>query len=302
MEIQALELKEASLGLSQLELGSLRSNYNLQSALLRQISLKWWSKSRINWLQKGDQNTNFFHLSTIIRFKNNGIHTIEDDRGGSIIQDHNQIRGHFVDHYKKLWEVDPSSNIPLSDWPELPRISNEWHNSLITPISETEVRTCLFSMAQGKAPGPDGYTSEFYKNYWIVVAPLVMQAIHSFFNLGLMRQGWGSTSLVFIPKKPQPIKMNEFRPIALCNVLYKLLAKLLANKLRPTLTEIIDPSQSAFLPKKSIQDNILVAQELAHSINFGRKKHMLLKVDMDKAFDKISCTAIENALTLMNYP
>lgn len=85
--------------------------------------------------------------------------------------------------------------------------------------------------------------------------------------------------------------LTDFRPISLCNVLYRLIAKILANRLKPTLPHLIDHSQSGFIAGRSIQDNIFLIQEIVHSFSRGRKKYIILKADIEKAFDKVSWEA-----------
>lgn len=107
-------------------------------------------------------------------------------------------------------------------------------------------------------------------------------AVLGFLNSGFFDPAINKTFVALIPKKKKPTSVAEFRPITLCNVLYKIIAKMLANRLKKVLNSIISPTQSAFIPGHLIIDNLLVAFEALHTMNGrlkGRKGFMALKLD-----------------------
>jgi hypothetical protein len=139
-----------------------------------------------------------------------------------------------------------------------------------------------------KSPGPDGFSACFYQRSWSVVRAKVCNAVLEFFNSGLLDPLINSTNIVLVPKIKNPTRVTDYHPISLCNVLYKLAAKVLANRMKKVLTEIISPNQSAFVPGRLITDNIIVAFEALHTMDVrlkGRKGFMALKLDMSKAYD-----------------
>lgn len=117
-------------------------------------------------------------------------------------------------------------------------------------------------MKRNKFPGPDGFTVEFYLSVWDIVGHDFFNAIISFFDTSTMHPGVNSTSIALVPKVSTPVYMKDFRPISLCSNAYKCIAKIIANRIKLVLPSIIDLSQSAFIPGRSISDNILMAQEL----------------------------------------
>ena len=113
-----------------------------------------------------------------------------------------------------------------------------------------------------KAPGPDGYPVIFYKQLWPTVRDDIIKAVTYFFCIGSMPREVNSSLIVRIPKISNPTSVQNFRPISLCNVVYKIISKLLVAKLRPHLDKIISPAQSAFIPNRWIVQNQVIVQEI----------------------------------------
>ena len=117
-----------------------------------------------------------------------------------------------------------------------------------------------------KAPGPDGFPAHFYQRNWDILKEDVVGAVKKFFADGIVPEGINDTTIVLIPKGSNPESFKDFRPISLCNVIYKVVAKCLVNRLRPFLDEIIFETQSAFVPGRLLTDNAYIAFECFHKI------------------------------------
>ena len=100
-------------------------------------------------------------------------------------------------------------------------------------VTKEEIRETLFNMKSNKAPGPDGYTAEFFKAAWHIVGKEVVAAIKDFFTFGLLLKELNATILTLVPKKINPSAMGDFRPIAYCNVIYKCITKIISNRMLP---------------------------------------------------------------------
>jgi hypothetical protein len=241
---------------------------DLDGLLIKEESL-WRSKSRETWLQCKDLNTRFFHTSTSIRRRANAINFLKTSKG-AWVSDRATIGGNFVSHFTTLFSTlaPPIENELLSLF--APIISVEDNSFLCALPLEEEVVQALSSLGSTKAPEPDGFTALFYKKYWSTVKSDVLACIREFFQNSHLLQEQNHTHIALIPKKPRSHSIHHFRPISLCNIIYKIITKILANRLKTMLPKIISPLQLAFVPSRNIQDNTILAHELLHS--FKNKK------------------------------
>jgi len=158
--------------------------------------------------------------------------------------------------------------------------------TLARPVLDSEIQDTLFSLAKGKAPGPDGFTVEFFKSNWGIARPLVLEEVRDFFSSGRLLREVNNTILTLVPKVPNSCAIFNFRPIACCNTIYKVITKILANHLAVVLSDLINPSQNAFVNGRRIRDNILVAQELFAGFHLDPYlAKCVINVDFQKAYD-----------------
>lgn len=185
-----------------------------------------------------------------------------------------------------------------------PCITQEMLNTLDAPFSNSEVHQALKEMHPCKSPGPDGLHALFYKRYWDLVGNDICSIVLNFLNNGVMPEAHNYTHVVLIPKKKNPTDMKDLRPISLCNVLYKLISKVLANRLKICLPSIIGDYQSAFVLDRLISNNILVAFEVFHSMNHSnarKRGSMAVKLDMSKAYDRIEWDYLKVVMLKMGF-
>lgn len=201
------------------------------------------------WLKLGDKNSKFFHLSTIIRRRSNNIDAIKKE-DSSWIQETSQIRAHFRDSFINQFKEEETCFPEHLEHLILPCITEEENESLQSIPSPEEIKAALFQVQDLKAPSLDGFPALFYKQLWPTVGNDVVKAIASFFILGSMPKEVNCSLIVLIPKISNPTTVNHFKPISLCNVVYKIISKLLVEKLRPLLDKIISPTQLTFIPNR----------------------------------------------------
>ncbi|XP_073037149.1 uncharacterized protein [Primulina eburnea] len=181
------------------------------------------------------------------------------------------------------------------------RVANKifriWENGVISDVendgfaaipSLEEVRATVFSIHPDSVAVPDGFSSAFFQHCWEIVHQDVFGAVLDFFQGSLMPQGFTATTITLIPKVEGARSWSDFRPISLCNVTNKIISKLLYSRLRDVVERLVSPNQSGFVPGRMISDNILLAQELTHSITLPtRGGNVILKLDMAKAYDRV---------------
>ena len=137
------------------------------------------------------------------------------------------------------------------------RVIDEMNQNLIQTFTRSEVEAALKQMHPTKAPGPNGMSAIFFQKYWDVVGNDITCMVLNVLNRNMSMSNINRTNITLVPKINNPSKMTDFRPISLSNVVYKLVAKVLANRLKVVLPHIISENQSVFLSKRLITDNVL---------------------------------------------
>lgn len=160
-----------------------------------------------------------------------------------------------------------------------PCVSDFMNQALCAPYTSEEVRIALFQMYPTKSPGPNGMPPLFYQHYWDSIGDDITLAVQKFLHSWHPLKHINFTHICLIPKVADPHNMFDLRPIALCNVLSKICAKVIANHLKLILPHIISPFQTAFVSGRLITDNILAANEMTHFIHNKRsgEVYMALK-------------------------
>lgn len=226
-----------------------------------------------------------------------------EDSSGDLVMGHKQVAQVAVDFFSS--SLGTAQRLPPFDFNSIncTTISPTQAVSLEAPVSNDLIFATLKGMKGNKAPGPDGFTAEFFVATWEIVGDTFCAAVRSFFNTTSMHKAVNATSIALIPKVPTPSSMADFRPISLCSILYKCIAKIIAARLKTVVPGLVDISQSAFIPGRSISDNILMAQELfrGYKRDSGLPK-CGLKLDLRKAFDSIDWGFIMEALHKLNFP
>lgn len=185
------------------------------------------------------------------------------------------------------------------------RINKEDFDYLQKDFSTTEVFEAIKQMKSTAAPGPDGLHALFYQTYWDVIGTDISHYVLEILNHNGDPGNINHIFLCLIPKIKDPKLPSDFRPIALCNVIFKIITKTIANRLKKILSNIISPQQSAFLPERLISDNTIMAYEFFHCLkNYRNKKNNVvgIKLDMEKAYDRVEWNFLEDTLKTMGFP
>ena len=183
-------------------------------------------------------------------------------------------------------------------------VSLEENESLVAPFSKEEFTKAIKKMHPEKSPGPDGLNPGFYQSFWPLIGDQIFSVASQWFSTGAFPLGLNNTLIVLIPKCENPFSMKELRLISLCNVLCKLVAKVLPNRMKNVLCRLISPSQVAFVPGRFITDNILLVSEVLHCLKRhtrGRIGDVALKLDISKAYDRVDWGFLQFMLCKMGF-
>ncbi|GJR99878.1 hypothetical protein Tco_0316387 [Tanacetum coccineum] len=215
-----------------------------QAALMEERFLK--QKAKINWLKEGDSNSAYFYKTVKSRVSRSRIDTITNTEGLVLVNE--AVPNVFVSHYETfLGLAGETQDFDISNLFKM-CLNEQVATDMVRSVMSQEVKEALFSMGDDKSPGPDGYTACFFKAVWEVVADDVTNVIREFFRNGNLLKELNHTIIALIPKVKSPTRVNDYRPISCCNVLFKCISKIIANRIKHSLKLLISPNQSAFVP------------------------------------------------------
>lgn len=272
----------------------------LQSELERVLDdeeLIWKQKSTKDWLMLGDRNTKYFHSQASRRSKVNRIKALRVENGEWSLEE-DQIKEVVVELFKKLYTDDglcvgccPIQNGFLA-------VDSELLMGMERDLTKHEVRGALFEMAPLKAPGIDGLHVQFYQVHWDSVGDSIFDIVLTTFDKGSFEDWFNRTLIVLIPKVPIPEFVSQLIPISLCTLPYKILSKVIVNRLKPVMPIQVVKNQTSFVGGRNIIDNVVIAQEVIHSMRIrkGKRGWMALKIDMEKAYDRLRWDFIRDSL------
>ncbi|XP_042023121.1 uncharacterized protein LOC121770456 [Salvia splendens] len=222
---------------------------------------------------------------------------------GCELTEDSAIQASAVEFYQNL--LAPSNPEPTDpDLSLLLRLPpSESLATLPEPPDADEVKRAVFDISANSAPGPDGYSALFFQACWGIVGSDVVEAVRQFFGGAFLPRSFTATSIVLIPKKPIPETCGDYRPISLCNVINKVITKILSKRLAPFLPRVVAPNQSGFVKGRLLNDNVLLAQEMFHELQRNTPApNVAIKIDMAKAYDRVQWSFLQKVLKHMGFP
>ncbi|KAJ9562228.1 hypothetical protein OSB04_007388 [Centaurea solstitialis] len=265
-----------------------------EDAFLRQ-------RAKVQWLKDGDMNTKYFHKCVQEKRARSIIHSVFDQQGNYMTGD--DIGPTFLAHFQHILGTrDPLVDPQVMAGMFQTTLSLQEALHIIRPISDEDIRQALFSIGNDKAPGSDGFTSKFFKCAWDVVGKDVVTAVHNFFYVGRILKEINHTLICLIPKNTAASRVTDYRPISCCSVLYKCISKIIVERIKPVLNQLVSKSHSAFIPGRRISDNIMLAHELVSGYHKSvGPPRCAFKIDIRKAYDMVDWNFIIAMLNGMGF-
>ena len=211
----------------------------------------------------------------------------------------NAIQKGIVDEFKGQLS-EPGGWRPAFPNISLEELGTEDAGSLEVRFSEEEVSTAIAGLNGEKAPRPDGFPIAFWSFSWEIVKDEVMDFFKEFYEKKKFVRSLNATFLVLIPKKGN-VDIKDYRLISLLGSLYKILAKVLANRLRRVMDKVISPSQNAFVEGRQILDAALIANEAVDSMLRRNDGGVVCKLDIEKAYDHLNWEYVLEVMRRMGF-
>ncbi|XP_020681050.1 uncharacterized protein LOC110098531 [Dendrobium catenatum] len=275
---------------------------NAKLAEFMSLQASWIiQRAKVNWLKYGEDDLKFLYAKIRIRMgsKKSVINLFNHNSQTS----KEEVTATIINYYQDLYNPIPPCNRDMAIFPVGTALAADQAHSLISFVTDGEIKAAVFSGSSKSAPGPDGINFHFYKSGWHLLGPYVCRAIRSFFIKGYLPKGVKATALAIVPKKKNASNISDYRPIALCNVLYKIIAKTMATRIKPFMYLIVKDNQAGFVNSRVSTDNILLANDiLFHAGKRGGDKIFCAKLDIKKAFDSVSRDFLLARLNQKGFP
>ena len=242
-------------------------------------------KARVRWIKEGDCNSRYFHLLMNSRRTNNAVKGVIID--GSWVDDPARVKEEVRCFFNNRFS-EPEQSRPVLNGVRFNGIGQLQHDMLVGSFNEEEIRAAVWDCGSEKSPGPDGLNFKFIKQFWEVLKPDFRRFFDEFHANGVFPRGSNASFITLIPKLKDPQNLSEYRPISLIGCVYKIVAKLLANRLKKVMPNIIDENQPAFITERHLLHSVLIANETVEEAKRCHKSCLVFKVDYERAYDSVS--------------
>ncbi|GKV35665.1 hypothetical protein SLEP1_g43906 [Rubroshorea leprosula] len=305
-----LKINEAKEKIASLDrMGELKQLSDAEIMERKQLFMEVWSKLKIKegmykqkarkaWLKNGDANSKYFHRCIKSRQRRNEINCIEIN--GKQLVGVEEVKDGIAKHFQNFFQKEKWVR-PVLDGVDFKQISSQQAERLSASFSEDEIKKAVWDCSSSKAPGPDGFNFRFFREFWETIKKDVVGFLQEFQKYGKLVSGLNASFITLIPKVSNPQKIEEYRPISLIGAMYKIVAKLLANRLKEVISYVIGEHQMAFVEGRQLTEAVVMANEI---IDEARKKNLnsfILKMDFEKAYDKVSWSFLDYMMSRFGF-
>ncbi|RVX11275.1 LINE-1 retrotransposable element ORF2 protein [Vitis vinifera] len=223
-----------------------------------------------------------------------------ENESGLMLNNPESIKEEILRYFEKLYASSSGESWRVEglDWSP---IDGESASRLEFPFTEEEIYKAIFQMDRDKAPGPDGFTIAVFQDCWDVIKEDLVRVFAEFHRSGIINQSTNASFIVLLPKKSMSRRISDFRPISLITSLYKIIAKVLAGRLRGVLHETIHSTQGAFVQGRQILDAVLIANEIVDEKRRTGEEGVVFKIDFEKAYDHVSWDFLDHVLEMKGF-
>ncbi|GJR98447.1 RNA-directed DNA polymerase, eukaryota, partial [Tanacetum coccineum] len=244
------------------------------------------------------ENSSFFHGMLNKRRSILNIRGVMVD--GVWIDRPNRVKKEFYEHFTKRFCNPGERRASLHmDFPK--QLNSDQRTELESEVSNEEIKRAVWECGTDKAPGPDGFTFGFFRHFWYLIDHDVYEAVRYFFIHNEIPIGCNSSFIALIPKIPDANLVKDFRPISLIGSLYKIIAKILTNRLVGVLGDIVNEVQSAFIADRQILDGPFILNEVLKWCKVKKKQALIFKVDFEKAYDSVRWDFLDEVLSKFGF-
>lgn len=266
----------------------------IEAQLAAMVDRSWSGikiRSRAQWLEEGEKPSRFFFKLERERIEQCSVTAILD-KTGKEVSTSAEIEQAHIDFYTSLFsaeDIDSDCQSSLFDEIKDKVLSDPDRAVCEGQLSLAELTLALKSMNLNKAPGPDGFTAEFYLRFWEQLGPLLLEVINQSFRDGELPESMKTSATRLIYKKRGNIKdLKNWRPISLLNVDYKICSKSITLRLAKVLSTIVDPDQTCSVPGRTIASNVTLLRDTLDYIEQTNETGILVSLDQEKAFDRVN--------------
>ncbi|CAI5457408.1 unnamed protein product [Closterium sp. Yama58-4] len=207
---------------------------------------------------------------------------------GRVFAGEREVLAAASDFFFKLFQ-EKGQEVELEEWPMDPRkVLNKGVGPLAAPWSEAEVKKAIKELPRGKAPGADGLLKELLQDNWDLLGEVVMDFMRDFEASAKLPESFSTAVTILLHKKGEKTDLGNYRPITLLGAVYKIIAKLLANRMKKELPQVISENQFGFVPGRRLADAVKVVADTVDAAVLGKEDWYLLLVDFQKAYDSVS--------------